>query len=382
MVEDRDDSSPPFYTSLNIHDKVLHNCLMDSGASHNLMPKIVMEELGLEVTKAYHDLYSFDSRRVQCLGVIKDLVVSLFQLPMKSVVMDIVVADVPPKFGMLLSRSWIRKLGGTLQMDLTYATIPVFGGEHRRLYREAQLAYIVSDEADPTNHPIFALDTDLGSSLLQITETPEAPFQIRKQPIFNHEIPPPTTSVWKMFFDGASSSEGAGAGVVLVAPWQETISLSYKMEFEATNNVAEYEALVLGLRAAKEMGIEEVAVFGDAELIIQQVRNAYRAKHPRLRSYRNEVWDLIDNFFSAFNISFIPREENTLADSLAVSASLFRIPLPPKIKYGVEIRYRPSVLDNIKHWKVFEDDLEIKKFLQSVDEFSALHIDQDPDPER
>jgi hypothetical protein len=141
---------------------------MDSGASHNLMPKIVMEELGLEVTKAYHDLYSFDSRRVQCLGFIKDLVVSLFQLPMKSVVMDVVVADVPPKFGMLLSRSWIKKIGGTLQMDLTYATIPVFGGEHKILYREAQLAYIVSDEADPTNHPIFALDTDLGSSLLQL----------------------------------------------------------------------------------------------------------------------------------------------------------------------------------------------------------------------
>jgi hypothetical protein len=166
MVEDRDDSSPPFYTSLNIHDKVLHNCLMDSGASHNLMPKTVMEELGMEVTKAYHDLYSFDSRRVQCLGVIKDLVVTLFQLPMKSVVMDIMVADVPPKFGMLLSRSWIKRLGGTLQMDLTYATIPVFGGEHRRLYREAQLAYIISDEGRPTNHPIFSLDTDLGSSLL------------------------------------------------------------------------------------------------------------------------------------------------------------------------------------------------------------------------
>jgi hypothetical protein len=180
IVEDIDDPSPSFYTSLNIHDKVLHNCLMDSGSSHNLMPKIVMEELGLEVTKAYHDLYSFDSRRVQCLGVIKDLVVSLFQLPMKSVVMDIVVADVPPKFGMLLSRSWIKILGGTLQMDLTYATIPIFGGEHRRLYREAQLAYIVSDEENPTNHPIFALDTDLGYSLLHITRTPEVPLQIRE----------------------------------------------------------------------------------------------------------------------------------------------------------------------------------------------------------
>jgi hypothetical protein len=274
MVEDRDDSSPPFYTSLNIHDKVLHNCLMDLGASHNLMPKIVMEELGLEVTKDYHDLYSFYSRRVQCLGVIKDLVVSLFQLPMKSVVMDIVVADVPPKFGMLLSRSWIKRLGGTLQMDLTYATIPFFGGEHRRLYREAQLAYIVNDETNPTNHPIFALDTDLGSSLLQITDAPEAPFQIRKKPLFDYGTPPPNTPIWKMFFYGASSSEGVGAGVVFVSPCQETISLSYKLEFEATNNVAQYEALVLGLRTAKEMGIREVAMFGDVELIVQQIKNA------------------------------------------------------------------------------------------------------------
>ena len=65
---------------------------------------------------------------------------TLFQLPMKSVVMDILVADVSPKFGMMLSRSWIKNLGGTLQMDLTYATILVFGGEQRILYREAQLA--------------------------------------------------------------------------------------------------------------------------------------------------------------------------------------------------------------------------------------------------
>jgi ribonuclease HI len=376
MVEDRDDSSPPFYTSLNIHDKVLHNCLMDSGASHNLMPKTVMEELRLEITKSYHDLYLFDSRRVQCLGVIKDLVVTLFQLPMKSVVMDIVVVDVPPKFGMLLSRSWIKILGGTLQMDLTYATIPVFGGEHRRLYREAQLAYIISDEADPTNHPIFSLDTDLGSSLLQLTDTLEPPLEIRKS-ITLSEDSPPITSVWKMFFDGASSREGVGAGVVFVSPCHETISLSYKLEFETTNNVAEYEALVLGLRVAKDMGIEEIAVFGDAELIVQQIKNAYQAKHPRLKSYRNEVWDLVDNFFLDFNISFVPREENVMVDSLAVSASQFRIPLPPKPRYDVEIRYRPSVPDNIKHWKVFKDDLEIRRFLESVDEFSALHIDQD-----
>ena len=62
--------------------------------------------------------------------MIKDLVVNLTQLPMKSVILDGVVADITPKFGMLLSRSWAKKVGGTLQMDLSYATIPIFGGEN------------------------------------------------------------------------------------------------------------------------------------------------------------------------------------------------------------------------------------------------------------
>jgi ribonuclease HI len=56
--------------------------------------------------------------------------------------------------------------------------------------------------------------------------------------------------------------------VVLVSLVQEIISLSYKLYFEATNNVEEYEALVLGLRVAKDMGIEEISVFGDIELIV------------------------------------------------------------------------------------------------------------------
>ena len=118
--------SPPFYITLKVHEQMIHNCLLDSGASHNLMPKVVMEALGLSITKPYHDLYAFDSRAVKCLGVIKDMVFNLAQLPMKSVIMDVVLVDITPKFGLLLSRSWAKKLGGTLQMDLSYATIPVF----------------------------------------------------------------------------------------------------------------------------------------------------------------------------------------------------------------------------------------------------------------
>ena len=65
-----------------------------------------MDELQLEVTKSYHDLFSFDSTKVRCLGVVKDLVVILAQMPMKIMVIDVVVADIPPTFGILLSWSW------------------------------------------------------------------------------------------------------------------------------------------------------------------------------------------------------------------------------------------------------------------------------------
>jgi hypothetical protein len=145
--------------------------------------------------------------------------------------------------------------------------------------------------------------------------------------------------------------------------------------------VAEYEALVLGLKAAKDLGIEDLVVFGDVELIVHQIKNLYQAKHLRLRTYRNEVWDIFDSFFLYFNISFVPREENTIADSLVVSTSNFRVPLPPKLKCDVEVKYKPSIPNNVKHWKIFEDALEIKIFLETEDEFFALHIDQDHDTE-
>ena len=133
-VEELDASTPPFYVSLVIHDFLLHNCMLDSRASHNLLPLSVMEKLGLQITCPYKDLYSFDSKRVKCFGMIKDLGVNLAQILAKCMVMEIVVADIPARFGMLLSRSWGTKIGGSIKLDLTYATIPVFGGQERRLY--------------------------------------------------------------------------------------------------------------------------------------------------------------------------------------------------------------------------------------------------------
>ena len=104
-VDSEDEQVPPFYMNLNVHDMLLHNSMLNSGASHNLMPKGVVESLGMEITRPYKDLYSFDSKRVKCMGLIKDMVVSLNKLPSKTMVMDVVVANIPPKFGILFSRS-------------------------------------------------------------------------------------------------------------------------------------------------------------------------------------------------------------------------------------------------------------------------------------
>lgn len=266
MIQNCEDNSPSFYVSLTIHEKILHNCLLDTGASHNLMPKAVMDELGLDITKPYHDLFSFDSRKVKCLGLVKDLAITLSHLPMKSMMMDIVVANVPPKFGMLLSRGWIKRLGGSLQNDLSYDTVPVFRGESKRLYREAQLAYIISDEKNPINHPIYVVDTNFGACILHIEESQLATSQLKKSvfQIAKEE----GRQIWDMFFDGACSKEAVGAGVVFVSPTHEYIHLSFKLTFQVINNIAEYEALIMGLSASKEMGIEGLKVFGDADLII------------------------------------------------------------------------------------------------------------------
>jgi ribonuclease HI len=179
-----------------------------------------------------------------------------------------------------------------------------------------------------------------------------------------------------MFFDGACSKEFAGACVVFVSPSKETIHLSLKLDFKVTNNITEYEVVVLELNAAKDMNIQGLKVYGDVDMIIQKIKNTFQAKHVSLKEYREEVWNLID-YFLAFNISYIPRAMNQLVGSLDVSTSTFNPPLPAKLNYKIQVKYIPSLLDNVKFWKVFDDDEELVRFLEVIDDFSTLRIDHE-----
>jgi hypothetical protein len=79
--------------------------MIDSRASHNLMQNVIMDKLELDITRPYKDIYSFDSKKVKCIGMIKCLFFHLAQILSKRIMMDVLVVDVPISYGMLLSRS-------------------------------------------------------------------------------------------------------------------------------------------------------------------------------------------------------------------------------------------------------------------------------------
>jgi ribonuclease HI len=100
-----------------------------------------------------------------------------------------------------------------------------------------------------------------------------------------------------MDFDGVVSKEEAGAGVWLhnhKSRYSE--NHSYKLSFQCTNNIAEYEALMLSLKLLKKVGAKQIMVRGDSKLIIKQIKGEYATKHPRLRAYRNVVLDALKCF--------------------------------------------------------------------------------------
>jgi ribonuclease HI len=94
---------------------------------------------------------------------------------------------------------------------------------------------------------------------------------------------------------------------VLISPTKREIHFSYNPEFEATNNVSEYESLILGLEETRKMQITKMVVFGYSELVVQQVKGSYQTRHPRMRAHRNQVWDMIDNFYEDFIIYIVLR---------------------------------------------------------------------------
>ncbi|XP_040964509.1 uncharacterized protein [Gossypium hirsutum] len=126
---------------------------------------------------------------------------------------------------------------------------------------------------------------------------------------------------WKMSFDGASNALGHGIGAVLVSPEGDHYPLTARLNLFCTNNIAEYKACIMGLRAAIERKIEILEVHGDSALVIYQIRGDWEVRDLKLVKYHDLVSKLVKEF-KEVTFNYFSREENQLADALATLASI------------------------------------------------------------
>nr|ABA99729.1 retrotransposon protein, putative, unclassified [Oryza sativa Japonica Group] len=131
---------------------------------------------------------------------------------------------------------------------------------------------------------------------------------------------------WVMHFDGSLNLQGAGAGVTLTSPSGDVLKYVVRLDFRATNNMAEYEGLLAGLRAAAGMGIRRLLVLGDSQLVVNQVSKEYQCTDPQMDAYVREVRRM-ERHFDGLELRHVPRRDNTVADELSRVASA-RAPLP------------------------------------------------------
>ena len=130
---------------------------------------------------------------------------------------------------------------------------------------------------------------------------------------------------WTLFTDGASNTKGTGLGIMLKSPQGDIVPQAISCEFNATNNEAEYEALIMGLQLAQDLHIKDIQVYVDSLLITNHYNGSYAVKGEKLVLYL-EVLKRIAATFDFFQLNQVPREENTEADALANLGSALRIP--------------------------------------------------------
>ncbi|KAK9071736.1 hypothetical protein SSX86_008165 [Deinandra increscens subsp. villosa] len=153
-------------------------------------------------------------------------------------------------------------------------------------------------------------------------------------------IPEAKEQVWILHTDGSSNSDGSGAGLILKSPEGDELTYAIRFNFQASNNEAEYEALLAGLRLAKKMGATQVTAYVDSLLVASQIAGTYEAKGKYMALYLEQVQELI-KIFGKCEVLHISRAQNRKADALSKLASVAFEHLAKEIR--VELLEAPTV---------------------------------------
>ena len=130
----------------------------------------------------------------------------------------------------------------------------------------------------------------------------------------------PDLPIWKLFVDGATNAQGSGAGLILTSPEGIDIEYALRFGFQASNNEAEYEAVITGLNLTHSMEFDQLKVCSDSQLVVKQIEDTYEVKGEKMILYLKKVRELLRKFVLV-QVRHIPRAENSRADGLAKLAT-------------------------------------------------------------
>ena len=152
---------------------------------------------------------------------------------------------------------------------------------------------------------------------------------------------------WVMYFDGAFSRHGAGAGAVLVSPTQDKLYYAVQLNFQhrekVSNNIAEYEGLIAGLKAAVALGVKRLTIKGDSQLLVNFSNKEYTPKDEHMEAYLEEVHKMVKRFMGV-ELQHVPHGTNKEADDIAKRASR-RLPQEPGV--FEERLFKPSATPHV-----------------------------------
>ncbi|CAL9024921.1 unnamed protein product [Prunus brigantina] len=151
----------------------------------------------------------------------------------------------------------------------------------------------------------------------------------------------PSVLLWILHVDGSAKQLGCGAGLVLTTPDGSKVEYALRFNFRTSNNEAEYEALLAGLRLAKIMSAKQISIHSDSQLIVNQITADFTAKDASMSAYLSAAHQLLQKF-QAYEIRQIPRLENSHVDALSRLASAINDKIERKVP--VEILSQPSMI--------------------------------------
>ena len=125
---------------------------------------------------------------------------------------------------------------------------------------------------------------------------------------------------WEVHVDGVSNQKGLGIGLVLMSPEKVIIEKSLRLDFSATNNETEYEALLKGMTMVQRMGGKSIKLFSNSRLVVFQVIGEFEVKDERTQGYLSQV-KCMQSKFDSFDLLHVPKSGNAHADSLAMLAT-------------------------------------------------------------